>query len=135
LITAAGQRLSAELDASLRSAGFADLRASHAPIFMAIEPDGSRMTDVANRAKMTKQAAGELTRYLTQHGYLTVRQDPHDRRVRLVSLTPQGWEAIAVGEQVIAAFDQWLERVIGAEEVAGLRRTLTRIANTEPAER
>jgi hypothetical protein len=48
LLTSAGQRLSAELDDSLRAAGFADLRAAHAPVSMAIDPDGTRITDLAD---------------------------------------------------------------------------------------
>ena len=135
LLTAAGQRLSAELDQALRTAGFDDLRAAHAPVFMAIDPEGSRLTDLAKRTKMTKQATGELIRYLSEHGYLAVSADPTDGRARKVELTPLGWEAIAVGEHVIAGFDQWLEQLIGQQQVTELRHLLTTIAETRPAAR
>ena len=58
LLNAAGQRLSAELDAALREAGFADLRAAHAPLFTAIDVDGTRVTELAERTAMSKQAVG-----------------------------------------------------------------------------
>jgi DNA-binding MarR family transcriptional regulator len=135
LLTAASQRLSAELDASLRSAGFADLRAAHAPVFMVLDPRGTRITDVAQRTKMTKQAVGELVRYLAERGYLTVQPDPADRRAKLVVLTDRGWHAIRAGERVIAQFDAWLERSIGGPEVAQLRTALDRIIETDPADR
>jgi DNA-binding MarR family transcriptional regulator len=128
LLTAAGQRLAAKLDAELRIAGFADLRAAHAPIFMAIDPEGSRLTELAARTKMTKQAAGELIRYLTDHGYVTVAADPADRRAKIVTLTDQGWKAIHTGERVITEYDRWLADVIGARQVSRLRDTLNRIA-------
>ena len=131
LLTAAGQRLSGELDASLREAGFPDLRAAHAPIFLAIDPAGTRVTDLAVRTKMTKQAAGELIRYLTGCGYLTVSTHVEDRRVRVISLTPRGWQAVQVGERVVDDFDRWLVDLVGAAEVVQLRQILTRIADPD----
>lgn len=132
LLNAAGQRLSAELDAALQEAGFADLRAAHAPVFMAIDPQGSRVTELAQRSGMSKQAVGEHIRYLTGHGYLTVTSDPHDRRAKAVALTERGWEALDLGERVIAGYDAWLAAAVGAEQVAVLRETLYRIIATPP---
>jgi DNA-binding MarR family transcriptional regulator len=130
LLSSAGQRLSAELDRSLREAGFADLRSAHAPVFMAIDPDGTRITELAERTKMTKQAAGELVRYLNRCGYLEVSTDEQDRRARRVTLTERGWQAIDTGEQVIDGFDRWLEDAIGAVAVGQLRDALGRIVDT-----
>lgn len=135
LITAAGQRLSAELDASLHAAGFSDLRAAHAAIFMAVDPEGTRLTELAHRAKMTKQAAGELVRHLVDRGYLTVAPEPTDRRAKKVQLTERGWLAIEAGQRVVDEFDRWLETSVGAAEVAALRDILTRIAATGPIDR
>jgi DNA-binding MarR family transcriptional regulator len=135
LFTAAGQRLSAELDTSLRTAGFPDLRSAHAPIFMAIDPAGSRVTELAERARMTKQAAGELIRYLIERGYLTSTVEADDRRARRVELTERGWEAIEVGEHVIGDFERWLDDAIGAEQVELLRQVLTSIADSTPSDR
>lgn len=133
LITAAGQRLSARLDRSLADAGFADLRASHAAVFMSVAAEGSRVTELAERARMTKQAVGELIRYLVEHGYLATSPDPEDRRARRIQLTERGWAAIEVGQQVIADFDRWLEDMVGADSVRRLREVLTTIAETDPA--
>ena len=113
LLNAAGQRLSAELDAALQEAGFLDLRASHAPVFMAIDPGGSRVTALAERAAMSKQAVGELIRYLVEHGYLAVDTDADDRRAKRVTLTESGWKALDLGERVIADYDTWLEHAVG----------------------
>jgi DNA-binding MarR family transcriptional regulator len=135
LFTAAGQRLSAELDGALRDAGFPDLRSAHAPIFMGIAPEGSRVSELAGRARMTKQAAGELITYLAGRDYLTVAPDPTDRRAKKVELTSRGWEAIMVGERVIAAFESWLAEQIGADDVARLRQILATIAETDPTTR
>lgn len=130
LMTAAGQRLAQELNTALAEAGFPDVRAAHAPVFMAVDPEGTRVTELAERTRMTKQAVGELVRYLETRGYVTVSPDPADARVRRVRLTEEGWRAIATGERVIAEFDAWLEASIGAAQVKRLRATLTEIADT-----
>jgi DNA-binding MarR family transcriptional regulator len=130
LLSSAGQRLSAELDRALREAGFADLRAAHAPVFMAIDPDGTRITELAERTRMTKQAVGELVRYLSGCGYVDVTTDERDRRARRVTLTERGWQAIDTGERVINGFDRWLEDAIGAVALGQLRDALTRIVET-----
>ena len=135
LLTAAGQRLSAELDQALSAAGFPDLRSAHAPVFMAIDPQGSRVTELATRTKMTKQAIGELIRYLADRGYLTISADPNDGRAKKIELTAHGWKAITVGEHVIASFDQWLQELIGEDRVTELRQILTTIAETNPTDR
>jgi DNA-binding MarR family transcriptional regulator len=130
LLNAAGQRLSAELDAALQEAGFTDLRAAHAPVFMAIDPQGSRVTELAQRSAMSKQAVGEHIRYLTGHGYLTVTSHPDDRRAKTVALTERGWEALDLGERVIADYDTWLATAVGVEQVVALREILHRIIAT-----
>ena len=132
LLGAAAQRLSAELDGALRDAGFADLRAAHAPVFMAVDPGGSRVTDLAERAATSKQAVGELITYLARHDYLTVGPDPHDRRAKRVALTERGWAALELGERVIAEYDRWLADAVGGEQIVALRQILHRIIATPP---
>jgi len=117
----------------LRAAGLPELRAAHAPLFMVIDPTGTRVTELADRMRMTKQAAGELIRSLAERGYLQVSPGTTDGRVSIVTLTDRGWDAVRTGDRVVAAFDQWLDQRIGAEQVDQLRRTLTAIATATSA--
>lgn len=135
LLSAAGQRVANELDLALHAAGFSDLRSSHAPIFMGVASEGTRLTDLARHARMTKQAAGELVRYLAERGYLEIASDPSDRRAKRVFLTDKGWTVITVGEKVIADFDRWLQQLIGVGQLNELRQILTVIAETSPSAR
>ncbi|MFB8281496.1 MarR family winged helix-turn-helix transcriptional regulator [Nocardia colli] len=127
LLSAAARTLAAELDAGIAAAGFDDVRAAHAPVFQLIEPDGTRLTALAERAGMTKQAMGELVRHLEGHGYVEVDVDPADRRARLVRLTKRGWAVVDAGVAVVERFDRHLDEIVGADEVARLRGTLLRI--------
>lgn len=127
LLSAAARTLAAELDAGIAAAGFDDVRAAHAPVFQLIEPDGTRLTALAERAGMTKQAMGELVRHLEGRGYVEVDVDPADRRARLVRLTKRGWAVVDAGVAVVERFDRHLDEIVGADEVARLRGTLLRI--------
>lgn len=127
LLSAAARTLSAELDAGLLAAGFDDVRAAHAPVFQVIDPEGTRLTVLAERAGMTKQAMGELIRHLTDRGYVEVGPDPADGRARLVRLTGRGWSAVEAGVRVVEQFDRHLDRVVGEFEVDRLRAVLARI--------
>src|SRR5690348_3263383 len=66
--------------AGLAEAGFDDLTPAHTAVFQHIETDGSRLTDLARRAQMTKQSMGYLVDNLERLGYLERRPDPTDRR-------------------------------------------------------
>ncbi|MEV6280857.1 MarR family winged helix-turn-helix transcriptional regulator [Nocardia sp. NPDC051832] len=127
LLAAAARTLAAELDAGIAAAGFEDVRAAHAPVFQLIEPAGTRLTVLAERAGMTKQAMGELVRHLDRQGYVEVAGDPDDRRAKLVRLTERGWAVVDAGVAVIERFDNHLDDIVGADEVTRLRRTLLRI--------
>lgn len=131
LMSAAGARLGARLDAALADAGFADLRSAHAAPFIGLDPEGTRPSVLAGRARMTKQAMGELIAYLVEHGYLETVPDPSDGRARLVRATPKGWRAIDAGMAVIDAFDAWLAGQLGEEGVARLRGDLRLILEAE----
>ncbi|WP_433663664.1 MarR family winged helix-turn-helix transcriptional regulator [Nocardia sp. CA-128927] len=124
LLSAAARTLAAELDAGIAAAGFDDVRAAHAPVFQLIEPDGTRLTALAERAGMTKQAMGELVRHLEGRGYVEVDVDPADRRAKLVRLTTRGWAVVDAGVAVVERFDRHLDKVVGADEVARLRGAL-----------
>src|SRR5258708_24317023 len=90
LLTAAERALASDLEDGLRAAGHDDLRAAHAQVFVALDMEGSRLTELAARAGMTKQAMGELVRYLEHHGYLAVEPDSRDRRAGKGRPAPPG---------------------------------------------
>jgi MarR family transcriptional regulator, temperature-dependent positive regulator of motility len=49
-------------------AGFGDVRPAHYAVFRYLKPEGSRVTELAEEARMTKQSMGELVIYLEQRG-------------------------------------------------------------------
>src|SRR5690242_3116261 len=108
----------------LSEAGFDDIRPAHTAVFQHIDADGSRLTDLAERAQITKQSMGYLVDYLEERGYLERRPDPTDRRVALICLTDRGWEQIRAALAIISAIeDDWTRR-IGKRRMQELRDSL-----------
>jgi DNA-binding MarR family transcriptional regulator len=124
LLTAAERALASELEEGLRAAGYHDLRSAHAQVFVALAVDGSRLTDLAARAGMTKQAMGELVRYLEQHGYLAIEPDPRDRRAKMIRPTTRGWAAHQACTGLAADLDRRLSERLGERELHELRSRL-----------
>jgi len=133
LIGAVVRAMESDLYRRLRNAGYADVRPAHAAVFRHIAPEGSRLTDLAERAQMTKQAAGELVSDLEDRGYLERLPDPGDGRVKVIRLTARGRGSRAAAFRAFREIEAaWAERV-GKRRVAELRATLARIASLEPS--
>jgi DNA-binding MarR family transcriptional regulator len=115
---------SEEMTRRLADTPYNDIRITHGCVFGNIDPDGTRLTDLAERAHMTKQSVGEVATELERRGYLERVPDPGDGRAKIIRLTQRGREAQARGFQIIDEIEQeWAERY-GAERIAALRDAL-----------
>jgi DNA-binding MarR family transcriptional regulator len=101
-----------DLIARLDAAGFAGLTPAHSAVFENLDPGGTRLTELAARARITHQSMSELISVLQQRGYLERRPDPGDRRARIVCLTPTGRKMIRQSIKEIAAIEaEWRRRL------------------------
>ena len=108
------------------------LRSSQIRMLSLTPTDGMRVTDLADRVGMTKQALGEFANELERQGLLETVRDPADRRVRILRPTRRGRQAVAAAEKVIAEIeDEWCER-LGPRKWAQLRRLLVQARDTHP---
>lgn len=134
LLGAVVRVMEAELHRRMRAAGYADVRPSHFAVFRHLPPAGSRLTELAERAQMTKQSAGELVSYLEDRGYLERLPDPLDGRVRIIKLTAQGERSRAAASEAFRQIQAGWAREVGARRVAELRETLAEIVARTPSE-
>jgi DNA-binding MarR family transcriptional regulator len=113
----------------MAAAGFEDVREGHGCVFGFIDLDeGSRLTDLADRAGLTKQAVGEAVAELERLGYLERVPDPEDGRAKIIKLTPRGVDAARMGRRLFAEIENdWAARY-GEERVALLRELVEEIA-------
>lgn len=127
LLEAGFDAFAEELGSRVADTPYSDIRITHGCVFGNIEPDGSRLTDLAERAHMTKQSVGEVATELERRGYLERVPDPSDGRAKIIRLTERGRQAQALGRGIIDEIEQeWAER-FGAERVAVLRDALEAI--------
>jgi DNA-binding MarR family transcriptional regulator len=120
------------LDA-LDAAGFSDITAAQARLFARLGPDGTRLSDLAEQARVTKQTAGSLVDQLERGGYACRTPDPSDRRARLVRIARRGEAAIAVARGVEAEVEAEWASHLGARPTAQLRQALTKLREiTDP---
>ncbi len=113
--------------ADLAAAGYGDITPAHATVFQHLPAEGARVTELAQRAQLTKQYVGRLVAELEALGYLERAADPADRRARLVRLSRRGWAVTQAAERIIAEIEAEWARRIGAAEHAELRRHLVEL--------
>jgi DNA-binding MarR family transcriptional regulator len=120
-----------ELHRRLADEGHPDIRSGHGCVFRFIDVEGSRLTDLADRAGLTKQAVGEVATDLEALGYVERVPDPGDGRAKIVRLTAKGRDAADTAQRIFADIEaRWAER-FGEERMRILRETLEAIAEGE----
>ena len=93
----------------------AQVSAAHIHITRHLALEGSRLTDLAARAGMSKQAMGDLVDQCEAWGLVMRAPDERDRRARAVRFTPTGLSWLAAFEQAVAQAEQEFRAEVGAE--------------------
>jgi DNA-binding MarR family transcriptional regulator len=107
----------------------AGLRSSQVRLLSLTPTEGMRVTDLAERVGMTKQALGEFANDLEERGLLESVRDPADRRVRILRPTAAGRRAVRSATRQIEAVEaQWRAR-LGPRKWEQLRALLVEAAD------
>lgn len=118
------QQLVAE---ELARRGFADLRPALLAVGQHVGPEGTRVTELAARAWLSKATVVHAVDELERLGYATREPDPTDRRAKLVTATDRGRLAEAVAREAIADIRDAWAALVGEEELATLEAGLRRL--------
>ncbi len=113
-----------QLFVKLAEAGYTDVHPSHAVVFQLLRAEGARVTELAERAQLSKQYMGRLVAELEALGYLERVPDPSDGRAKLVRLSERGQAITRVAEAAIADIEADWARRLGEARYAQLRRRL-----------
>jgi DNA-binding MarR family transcriptional regulator len=118
----------------LAVAGHGAIRGAHGAVLEHLDPAGSTVSALAERAGMTKQAMADLVVYLEGHGYVRRVPDPGDRRAKLVQPTDQGQEVMAIALSLAPELEKRLIKELGRSRWRQLRddlRTIERLFTTD----
>jgi DNA-binding MarR family transcriptional regulator len=93
----------------------AQVSAAHIHITRHLAPDGSRLTDLAQRAGMSKQAMGDLVDQCEAWGLVLRAPDDHDARARKVRFTPAGLAWLQAFKEAVAQAEAEFRAEVGNE--------------------
>ena len=108
----------------VHKAGFRTITEAQLSLFHNIDRQGTRLTDIAERAALTKQSMIELVNKAEKRGLVSRQPDPADGRSKFVTLTPEGEQLIEVLKASINLTERQMVEVTGAAFVDEMKREL-----------
>lgn len=119
--------LRSNMESQLKEKGFTDISPSHGWIFHHTKQEGSRITELAAIAKITKQSMSALATQLEEAGYVKKKADATDKRAWLLVLTPRGKKVKEVGQEINYQFEKKWEEKLGKKEYSQFRQLLAKL--------
>jgi len=118
---------------AVQDAGFDDWTLAQVRVFQRLGPDGSRLTDLADQAQMSKQSAGVLVDQLERLGYVRRVPDPTDGRARLIVIEERGRRAAEVAMATSTAILAEWKAFLGTRNFTLLHQILDQLREiTDP---
>lgn len=100
----------------LHAHGYADFKMGHMPFLMNIHPDGDVVTNVAQKAKVSKQAISKVVKELTVMGLTALIQDEHDKRRQYIFLSAEGKKLVIKARQRVEALTAEYRKLVGTKK-------------------
>ena len=119
--------LRANMEEQLKEDGYTDISPSHGWIFHHTSEEGSRITELAEIAKITKQSMSALVNQLEEVGYVKRKPDPTDKRAWLLVLTAKGRKVKEKGQAINFAFEKNWEQKLGKKDYLQFRQLLIKL--------
>jgi DNA-binding MarR family transcriptional regulator len=115
--------------------GYPGARSGHAVIALTIDRRaGTRLTELAARARMTKQGMMLLVDDLEARGLVRRVADPEDARAKIVRLTTRGRTYVAESRRALVAIEGRTRRGLGDRRYEQIRTALEWIVGEEEEE-
>ena len=122
------QAIIRRVQADLAAAGYDDLGPAHFNVLPYLRPGGSRLTQLAASAQVSKQLMNHLVDHLEQCGYLERCPDPIDGRAKVIRLTARGRQLSLATNRSLRKIQATVARRLGESELDYLRRLLLGLA-------
>jgi DNA-binding MarR family transcriptional regulator len=129
LLNNAVRRFETRVFALLAEAGHTEARLTHVNLTRNLDVAGTRMTVLARRAGVTKQAIGELIVQCEDLGLIKRVADPTDARAKIVKFTRRGLEWLEAFRAALEQAEHEMQEELGALRVDGLKAALKAYAD------
>lgn len=119
--------------AHLRRTTGRSVQASHVALFPHLDFEGIRLTALAERLGISKQAVGQLVDDLERMGTVERVRDPSDGRAKLIRYSRQGQQALRGGVSMLVEMEGELRELVGAERLDVTHQVLLEIVDAVEA--
>jgi DNA-binding MarR family transcriptional regulator len=131
LLLRAQRAFSVRAHDKLRARGHDGLSLAHTNLIANLDLDGTRITTLAGRIGVSKQAAGRLALDLEERGYIERAVDPADRRATVVTFTDAGWRFLRDAHQVKREIEAEYRAILGEQGMQNLRALLSLLIESD----
>jgi DNA-binding MarR family transcriptional regulator len=129
MLLEAFRALDTEIVEALRDRAVGDLRPSQAAALLLIDRAGTRLSELAQRAQVTRQAMMQMVDQLQEMGCVRRTADLSDGRAKMVRLTAKGLRHRAEARRAIAAVEMRAKRLLGDRRYDALRGALADLSS------
>lgn len=127
----ASRSVDREIEESLRDRGLWELKPSQARSLLTVDRTGTRLSELAHRAGITKQRMMQVVDELQSLGYVRRTPDPEDARAKVVRLTAKGLRHRAEARRAMLAVEARTRRRLGGRRYDQLAAMLEELYSGE----
>jgi len=120
----AEQTVTQRLLVQLEAMGYANVSLAELRLMQQLCLSGTRLTELADRMKLSKQAIGQFIDSLERKQFVTRSPDPQDKRAKIITYTTQGYQFIADTIDATLLVEQELSELTGSEHYQHLKQSL-----------
>lgn len=124
LLNNAVRRFESRVFELLSGSGRSEVRLTHLNLTRNLDVQGTRITELARRAEMTKQAMGELVVQCEGLGLVYREPDPTDARAKIVKFTSSGLGWLEAFKSALEQAEREMRQALGTLCVDGLAAAL-----------
>lgn len=117
----------------LRQRGHTHLSMVHTTLLPHLDTNGTQATVLAERAGITKQAAGRVIADLEREGYVQRLPDPTDQRASIIVFTDAGRQYLVDAYYVKKEIEEEYMALLGAERMQQFRNILQELLSDHDA--
>ena len=125
----AARKFDARVLEILAEHGWEEVRLVHVNLTRCLDFGGTRLTELARRAAMTKQAMGELVDECERIELVTRTADPTDGRAKIVVFTARGQRLMATFRDAVQSAEDEMMHQLGRARVVQIKEALADYAD------
>jgi DNA-binding MarR family transcriptional regulator len=131
LLVAATRSINRHITLELQQRGYERTRPGHAALLANLDFQGNSVTEIAERAHISKQAMARLAVELEDIGLITREPSDSDGRMLMLRFTRSGKALVRASVVIVDEFETALAAEIGERSLVALKRGLAAIVGRD----